>query len=223
MVIFEEWRLMFLTIKKTDPRVLKTRNNLRRALVFLIQQEPLESISVQKITQTAHITRGTFYLHYKDKQDFIEATLQDFIDEFFGSVMYIPENAIKPVKVFSLKCAFAYIEQNADIFAVLLGESFGNRFYQAMYERLRKEMFHYAKVVAISGKQVEVPIEMQIDFVASAVLGLISRWLEGGLVYTSRYMTINVSKMLARNMEVDDLVANFFSDQLQIELGVQPA
>ena len=137
--------------------------------------------------------------------------------------MYIPENAIKPVKVFSLKCAFAYIEQNADIFAVLLGESFGNRFYQAMYERLRKEMFHYAKVVAIPGKQVEVPIEMQIDFVASAVLGLISRWLEGGLVYTSRYMTINVSKMLARNMEVDDLVANFFSDQLQIELGVQPA
>ncbi len=53
---------------KTDPRVVKTRNSLRKALVYLMRREKLEDISVQKITETANITRGTFYLHYKDKK-----------------------------------------------------------------------------------------------------------------------------------------------------------
>lgn len=57
--------------KKLDPRVIKTRTNLRHALVYLMQNEKIDNISVQKITETAHITRGTFYLHYKDKKDFV--------------------------------------------------------------------------------------------------------------------------------------------------------
>ena len=32
-----------------------------------MRREKLEDISVQKITETANITRGTFYLHNKDK------------------------------------------------------------------------------------------------------------------------------------------------------------
>lgn len=42
---------------KTDPRVVKTRNSLRKALVYLMRREKLEDISVQKITETANITR----------------------------------------------------------------------------------------------------------------------------------------------------------------------
>lgn len=53
-----------LADKKLDPRVMKTRLNLRHALGYLMRQEDLKDISVQKITDTAHITRGTFYLHY---------------------------------------------------------------------------------------------------------------------------------------------------------------
>lgn len=49
-----------MTVIKQDPRVVKTQTNLRRALVYLMQHEKLENISVQKITKTANITRGTF-------------------------------------------------------------------------------------------------------------------------------------------------------------------
>ena len=85
-----------MVTKKMDPRVIKTRNNLRRALVSLMQRESLSSISVQKITETAHITRGTFYLHYKDKQDFIQTALQDFIDDLFANVMITPPDRLLP-------------------------------------------------------------------------------------------------------------------------------
>lgn len=46
-----------MAANKTDPRVIKTRNSLRKALVYLMRREKLEDISVQKITETANITR----------------------------------------------------------------------------------------------------------------------------------------------------------------------
>ena len=90
-----------MAANKTDPRVIKTRNSLRKALVYLMRREKLEDISVQKITETANITRGTFYLHYKDKQDFIQSAIQEIVDDFFNQVM-IDSNFSKErtVKVF---------------------------------------------------------------------------------------------------------------------------
>ena len=76
-----------MAANKTDPRVIKTRNSLRKALVYLMRREKLEDISVQKITETANITRGTFYLHYKDKQDLIQSAIQEIVDDFFNQVM----------------------------------------------------------------------------------------------------------------------------------------
>lgn len=211
-----------MVTKKMDPRVIKTRNNLRRALVSLMQRESLSSISVQKITETAHITRGTFYLHYKDKQDFIQTALQDFIDDLFANVMITPSDR-RASRVFSLKCAFAYIEQNADVFTVLLGKSVGERFYDQLFERLQGEMMAYVRETRFPVDHSAVPLELQIDFVVSAVLGVISRWLDQGLVYTSRYMTLNVAKMLNGAEGLTAPVTTFFDAQLQVELGIQPA
>ena len=108
--------------KKLDPRVVKTRTNLRKALVYLMQNEKIDSISVQKITETAHITRGTFYLHYKDKKDFVQKAMDEIITEFFDSVMVNSDTLVngKTVQLMSLNKAFDYIEKNSDIFTILL-------------------------------------------------------------------------------------------------------
>ena len=185
-----------MAANKTDPRVIKTRNSLRKALVYLMRREKLEDISVQKITETANITRGTFYLHYKDKQDFIQSAIQEIIDDFFNQVM-IDSNFSKErtVKVFSLRKAFQYIENNADIFDVLLNNEKNNFFYEQLYNRLANEMTHFNEQVN-ENQQLKVPLNLQISFVDSAFLGLVSRWLEDGMIYTPRYMTQSVAKML---------------------------
>ena len=44
-----------MAVNKTDPRVIKTRNSLRKALVYLMRRDKIENISVQKITETPNI------------------------------------------------------------------------------------------------------------------------------------------------------------------------
>ncbi|KRL27361.1 TetR family transcriptional regulator [Limosilactobacillus frumenti DSM 13145] len=185
---------------KTDPRVVKTRTNLRKALVYLMRREKIEDISVQKITETANITRGTFYLHYKDKQDFIESAISHILDEFFDQVMVDSEDLSfekgHTVQVFSLQKAFQYIEGEADLFDVLLNNKQNNFFYGQLYDRLSERLANYYRQIASPTEQLEVPLNLQISFIDSAFLGLVSHWLQDGMIYTPRYMTTSVQKML---------------------------
>lgn len=207
---------------KADPRVVKTRNSLRKALVYLMRREKLENISVQKITETANITRGTFYLHYKDKQDFIKSAMNEILDEFFDRVMVESEDLSftkgRTVQVFSLQKAFQYIESEADIFDVLLNNERNNFFYEQLYDRLSDQLTKYYTEVAEPDEQSKVPLNLQISFIDSALLGLISHWLKDGMIYTSRYMTQSVGKMLDQIDSQNVLLLGFFSRETESAL-----
>ncbi|MCX2186712.1 TetR/AcrR family transcriptional regulator [Limosilactobacillus pontis] len=206
-----------MAVNKTDPRVIKTRNSLRKALVYLMRRDKIENISVQKITETANLTRGTFYLHYRDKQDFIESAMKDILDDFFAQVMVDSENfglsKERTVQVISLQKAFQYIENNADIFDVLLNDENNNGFYERFYNRLANYLTTYGNVITDNQKQLEVPLNLQISFIGSAFLGLISHWLEDGMIYTSRYMTQSTAKMFNRLNNDGASLVGFFSGE----------
>lgn len=65
--------------RKTDRRVVRTRDALGDALVTLMHEKPFRAITVQQVLDRAHVSRSTFYAHYRDKDDLF---LSD-VDEFF--------------------------------------------------------------------------------------------------------------------------------------------
>jgi AcrR family transcriptional regulator len=57
----------------TDPRILRSRRMLMESLERLLKKKEFEDISVQEITEEATLNRGTFYLHYPDKNALLQA------------------------------------------------------------------------------------------------------------------------------------------------------
>ncbi len=57
----------------TDPRILRSRRMLMDSLAKLLIQKEFEDISVQEIADEATLNRGTFYLHYPDKNALLQA------------------------------------------------------------------------------------------------------------------------------------------------------
>lgn len=49
----------------------KTEDQIKAAVVNLLQTRSFEQITISDITRQAHINRGTFYLHYLDKYDLL--------------------------------------------------------------------------------------------------------------------------------------------------------
>lgn len=155
-----------MTGSKVDPRVVKTRSSLRKALVYLMKHEKLENISVQKITETANITRGTFYLHYKDKRDFIKSAMNEILDDLFAQIMVERQISTSgnSVQVLSLNEAFQCIENSAEVFDVLLNNERNGFFYAQLYDRLCQELTKYAKQLDSEFDDFDVPVKMQVSF-----------------------------------------------------------
>lgn len=57
---------------QNDLRVRKTRAKIKRALIETINEKGFGNLTVSDITERAGINRGTFYIHYKGKQDLLE-------------------------------------------------------------------------------------------------------------------------------------------------------
>lgn len=69
--------------KKSDLRVVRTRNALRAAFEELIAETTLDKITVKALTDRAGINRKTFYLHYETIEAFYDEIMNGIMDEFF--------------------------------------------------------------------------------------------------------------------------------------------
>ena len=57
--------------ERTDPRIFRTRQFLRDALIDLIREKGFDIVQVQEITERAKLNRPTFYLHYLIRMIFL--------------------------------------------------------------------------------------------------------------------------------------------------------
>ncbi len=62
---------------KNDLRSKRTRRLLQKALTELMSEKKFSEISVQDITQKAEINRATFYAHFDDKYELLNAGIRE--------------------------------------------------------------------------------------------------------------------------------------------------
>lgn len=62
-----------------DRRIQKTKTAIHNALVKLMARKSVSEITVQELTDTANISRKTFYLHYKDLTDVFHEIETEFL------------------------------------------------------------------------------------------------------------------------------------------------
>ena len=64
-----------------DRRVVRTRQQLRGALTELLKTKSVQDITVCELADKVNISRGTFYLHYKNVFDMLEKIEQEMLEE----------------------------------------------------------------------------------------------------------------------------------------------
>lgn len=67
--------------KKIDKRILKTKNQLKFALVNILKDKNLEDISITELSLLAEVNRKTFYLHYKDVFEIFNEMRTDILNK----------------------------------------------------------------------------------------------------------------------------------------------
>ncbi|MGB8212523.1 MAG: TetR/AcrR family transcriptional regulator [Anaerolineales bacterium] len=178
--------------KKIDPRIERTREALRAALMALIEEKGFDAISVQDITERAGLNRATFYLHYRDKQDLLIRTSEAEFDRLVAEAGPIDRGNLtfqKPPQ--QVVILFQHLAKNRDFYRVVLGRSGVPAFVARMREYLAT--FTQQRITGLHTLYpVAVPILDDVfisEYVAGALLGVIIWWLENDLPHSPEYMS----------------------------------
>ncbi len=71
-----------------DLREKKTKRSIQNAFLQLRSHKPLERITVKELSELAEISKGTFYLHYKDIYDLSEHLQNEVIQKILDTILH---------------------------------------------------------------------------------------------------------------------------------------
>ena len=166
-----------------DPRVRRTRRQLREAVLALAADRDFGAITVRDITARAEVNRATFYLHYRDKDDLVAQALDALFDEFTAEDRAFADAHGRvtpggvPPPVVDL---FRHVAERPELYRRLLAETGSSAFaarLRAFDERQFLYVWHDMGLAAATGSP---PPELRARFAATATQGVIGWWLDGG-------------------------------------------
>ena len=187
--------------KKTDRRILRTRQSLRTALMELIKEKDYDALSIEEITERANVGRTTFYLHYKDKEDLLMEEFSTILYERAMVLSEIPfsvwlqisdEDPKNSKSSQPLLLVFQHIYENSELYYLLLQSSNSSK----VIERIRKITTDSIVKFVEAKKETdpipllaEVPIEFFAAFFSGALISVVSWWISEDMKHTPEEVT----------------------------------
>jgi AcrR family transcriptional regulator len=175
-----------VTTAKTDRRVRRTRELLRRALFSLVQEQGYERITVQDILDRADIGRSTFYAHYRDKDDLLLSGFED-IRSALAAERAAAEQAAGATGDFlqPLLTVFRHVEGHRHFWQPLTRKGGADVVIRILREHVTDLVrAHFRSQFPGLGPN-QPQLEAALQFVVGAFMGLSIWWLDNDVPYSA--------------------------------------
>ena len=103
--------------RKTDRRILRTRDRLGDALIALMHERTFDKITVQNVLDRAGIGRSTFYVHYRDKDDLFISDVEDFLE---NASTALKRQTASPKRLLPVREFFAHLRDARKLYTALV-------------------------------------------------------------------------------------------------------
>jgi AcrR family transcriptional regulator len=182
-----------------ERRRLQTRKLLIQTTLQLVLEKGYDAITIQDITDQADLGRGTFYIHFKDKEDVVWTMFQELIQELEAEAHLQLDRTMPQVEFFGLLNIFRHAEKNKDLYRLM----FGGKGSAALTARLQDFLAKsFLEDIRNAPQPPEVNFNLPEEFEAQMLTGMISRllfwWLETSKTYTAEQMAAMTYEALYR-------------------------
>jgi AcrR family transcriptional regulator len=148
----------------------------------LLQERPFEQITVQAILERADIGRATFYNHFRDKLDVVDAVSAEMFADLHSADD--PPGAAGQLPVLGL---FRHAAERATSLRAMLDTTGGSVFWAQSHAALTVAI-EGALTVAPGALRHPVPPAIRAQFLAGALLGTLRWWLRAGMPHPPEQM-----------------------------------
>lgn len=195
--------------EQTDLRVRRTQMNLREALIDLIEEKGFDAVTVGDIAKRAMVNRATFYRHYPDKYALVTGIFEEAVNQMLREIP-LPESLEAAIPAWGtsrdeasqLEAAvavwsalFEHLARHARLYRVMLGKRGSSWFTAQVRSSFAEAIRSRAKILAKLGLSVRAtddpnvaPLEFVIMCLANWFVGVLSWWMENGMLYSPQQM-----------------------------------
>ena len=174
--------------QEIDRRITRSKKALREALISLMQEKDLKSISITDIVQLADVNRGTFYKHYHYKEDIlaeiIEEVMTDLIASYREPYMNSTTFEVSELEASAIKI-FDHVNQYSSFYSLIVHShalsNFQHRICHVLKELALNDLFSHLP-------NPNVNRDLLASYHAYAIWGMIIEWVNGQFKYSPSYM-----------------------------------
>lgn len=181
---------------KLDRRIVKSREAINKAFMELFLAKPFEQITVNDIADKANVNRGTVYLHYSDKYELLDKSIENHMGELlsFCNLHDIGPEPTFQTPVFNR--IFRYFEENFPFFETLFAGQrsfvFRDRLQAFLAESVER------KLDAKSGSA-QMDNEIKAQFLASSFTGVVEWWIRRRMPHPPSHMAEQLTVLFEKN------------------------
>lgn len=180
-------------MEQENQRIMLTKRLLKESMLRLLQERPLEKISITELCRNAGINRATFYRHYEIPRDVLNEIGKDIFYEM-RKELEMPKFQ-SDIKAFIEKLCL-FMENNMDIMRTIIKSSTETDFI-TFVNSIYKEIWIEIRKLRILSNLKDVEIELLILYSAGGSYFMLRQWLLGSIRMSSKEVADYLYKLLS--------------------------
>lgn len=174
---------------KKDLRVIKTRQNLQTALLTLLEEKPLEKISISELCREAKVNRGTFYLHFQDVPELFEMYFKEITTDLkkaYYEPFHLTNNHIADLKPHMVRI-FHHVKKFDSFYSIVFNRKAPLMYYYNLFDIIRDYL--RLSIEEITQDTDHFHLNYTASYQANAILGMIIEWVSRDFQETPEYLS----------------------------------
>lgn len=172
-----------------------TQKAIVESLIKLLNERPLDKITIKDIVEDCGINRNTFYYHFED----IPSLVKQILNAEAEKVLLKQETVVSWEEGFIEGAQFAL--QNKKVVYHIYNSVRREEVEKYLYHVAGDVMWQYVEAAAAGSKAKEEDKKLIADFYKSALVGMTLDWLNSGMKYAPEPLIRRLGVMLKGNIE----------------------
>ncbi|GGO06499.1 TetR/AcrR family transcriptional regulator [Saccharibacillus kuerlensis] len=189
-----------------DRRVRKSKKALKETLLTLMREREFKRISITDLVHGADLNRGTFYKHYRDKEELlaeiVDDTMTDLVSSYREPYLHTDSFVLQELTSSAIKI-FEHVHRHAAFYTLIVKSQalpgFPDRICSVFKQLSLSDLES-----SISNPQVDR--ELYASYQAYAIWGMILAWIEGGLVHSPDYMATQLLAVIRNRSSRQEVI-----------------
>ena len=184
-------------IKKTDARIIKTKDKLYSSFLSMLRENLFEDITVNEVCEAAGVRRATFYKHFNDKYDFLAVMTEDLIGKF-DAKMQVGQYKNYPVEyhIVYVHKLIDFLESQKEVIALMFKSNMIPKLISTIISVNYKIILERLKMSVANGEKLIADEKMVAAMLAGGIGTVIVAWLESGMKYSRDDLISETEKMV---------------------------